>query len=70
LDQWEDKNTHQKQSKLKVVLETFSFVDSNRGDASPVSRAPAPAAAAGTPVPASAPAEPEGAPVEEDDVPF
>ena len=25
LDQWEDKNTHQKQSKLKVVLESFSF---------------------------------------------
>src|SRR5437762_14062549 len=31
LDQWEDKNTHQKQSKLKVVLESFSFIDSNRG---------------------------------------
>src|SRR3974390_2516662 len=31
LDQWEDKNTHQKQSKLKVVLEGFSFIDSNRG---------------------------------------
>ena len=32
LDQWEDKNTHQKQSKLKVVLEQFSFLDSgNRG---------------------------------------
>ena len=23
LDQWEDKNTHQKQSKLRVVLESF-----------------------------------------------
>ncbi len=30
LDQWEDKNTHQKQSKMKVVLESFSFLDSNR----------------------------------------
>src|SRR3979490_707137 len=28
LDQWEDKNTHQKVSKLKVVLESFSFIDS------------------------------------------
>src|SRR5216684_1615591 len=28
LDQWEDKNTHQKMSKLKVVLEGFSFIDS------------------------------------------
>ena len=32
LDQWEDKNTHQKQSKLKVVLEGFSFIDSKGGD--------------------------------------
>jgi len=27
-DVWEDKNTKQKQSKLKVVLESFSFIDS------------------------------------------
>jgi single-strand DNA-binding protein len=27
LDQWEDKNTQQKQSKLKVILESFSFID-------------------------------------------
>ena len=71
-DTWEDKNTKQKQSKLKVVLESFSFIDSNRGDSggggsaeAPRSR-PAPAAAA-------APA-PEGdeadAPPEGDDVPF
>src|SRR3989441_903917 len=53
LDQWEDKNTHQKQSKLKVVLESFSFIDSNRGDGSAPSEnrarsvaAPAPAAVA------------------------
>ena len=50
LDQWEDKNTHQKQSKLKVVLETFSFLDSNRGDGGNASesrpRAPRPARAA------------------------
>src|SRR5213075_3370983 len=31
LDQWEDKTTHQKVSKLKVVLETFSFIDSKGG---------------------------------------
>src|SRR5215467_3574109 len=30
LDQWEDKNTHQKQSKLKVVLEGFSFLGTGR----------------------------------------
>ena len=31
-DQWEDKNTHQKQSKLKVRLESFSFIDTKGVD--------------------------------------
>src|SRR5215471_8687787 len=48
LDQWEDKNTHQKQSKLKVVLESFSFLDSNRGGEG--SEGPRRAAAATAPV--------------------
>ncbi len=70
LDQWEDKNTHQKQSKLRVILESFSFLDSNRGDSAPAEPRPRPAATA-----AAAPATPEPAgsdapPVEEDDVPF
>jgi single-strand DNA-binding protein len=71
-DTWEDKNTHQKQSKLKVVLDGFTFIDS-RG---PESGAPAPASS-GHPAAASAasadvppPAEPEAAPPEQDDVPF
>ena len=69
LDQWEDKNTHQKQSKLKVVLESFSFIDSNRGDS------PAPAVARPATVPAAAaeappPAEAAAAEPEQDDVPF
>jgi single-strand DNA-binding protein len=76
LDQWEDKNTHQKQSKLKVVLEGFSFLGSGRaGDVAVASDSPrvrtattpaAPTASAA----ASAPAEPDVPPVEEDDVPF
>jgi single-strand DNA-binding protein len=73
LDQWEDKNTHQKQSKLKVVLESFSFLGGNRGDDSSGGEAPRqrPAAPA-APTPAAAPetSEPAGAPPEEDDVPF
>src|SRR5438876_5762410 len=32
LNEWEDKNTHQKVTKLRVVLESFSFIDSNRAD--------------------------------------
>jgi single-strand DNA-binding protein len=70
-DTWEDKNTKQKQSKLKVVLESFSFIDSNRGDSGGggSSEAPRSRPAATSPVPA-----PEGgeadAPPEGDDVPF
>src|SRR5262245_59554029 len=73
-DTWEDKNTHQKQSKLKVVLESFSFLDSNRGDAGGPSpdaarpRATAPASSAATPA-AAAESESENAP-SDDDVPF
>ena len=70
LDQWDDKQTGQKRSKLGVVAETVQFLGSPpSGDASnapnTVSRpASAPAAA-----PVAEPAEPEGAP-EGDDVPF
>ena len=73
LDQWEDKNTHQKQSKLKVVLESFSFLDSNRGDAGVPPEAPrARPAAAAAPAPGEAPppAEADAPAPEEDDVPF
>jgi len=72
LDTWEDKNTHQKMSKLKVVLESFSFLDS-RGDGGGGGggesfRKAAPAAAA----PAAAANGPEemGEPPSDDDVPF
>jgi single-strand DNA-binding protein len=75
LDQWEDKNTHQKQSKLKVVLESFSFIDS-RGPAegapgeAPRARPAAAAAPAAAPGAAPEPAEAEPSAHEEDDVPF
>ena len=68
LDQWEDKNTHQKQSKLKVVLEGFSFIDTKGAD----SGAAAPPSAARSAAPSRAPEPPEAEPPqpEEDDVPF
>src|SRR5881397_1214879 len=69
LDQWEDKNTHQKQSKLKVVLESFTFIDSKPVDGSASSARPAPVPATASAPPPEAP-EPEAAPPEEDDVPF
>jgi single-strand DNA-binding protein len=68
LDTWEDKNTHQKVSKLRVVLESFSFLDSRGDGGGGESRKPA-----GPTIPAASAAAPEEAPAEppsEDDVPF
>jgi single-strand DNA-binding protein len=63
-DTWEDKNTKQKQSKLKVVLESFSFLDSgNRGDGGSAPSRPAPAAS-------PAAESPDSEPPQDDDVPF
>lgn len=70
LDQWDDKQTGQKRSRLGVVLESFSFLDSGaRGDAAspapPRPRPPAePASGAG------AGAAEEAGPPPDDDVPF
>lgn len=73
LDQWEDKTTHQKKSRLGVVLESFSFLDSGRGDAGPPEASGAKSAPA-TPAPPAPPsptvAESDAGPAEEDDVPF
>ena|SRR5580765_5853253 len=72
LDQWDDKQTGQKRSRLGIVLENFQFLDSGRGDgAGGGSRSSAPSAPPSAASSADAP-EPEGpgpAP-EEDDVPF
>jgi single-strand DNA-binding protein len=70
LDTWDDKQTNQKRSKLKIVLESFQFLDGGRpegGGGGGGAGAPArrPAAAADS-APAS---EPEPPPVD-DDVPF
>lgn len=70
LDQWEDKNTHQKQSKLRVVLESFSFIDSKPTDASASTPSSATRTAAAPASPASEPGEAEAPPHEQDDVPF
>ena len=35
LDTWEDKNTHQKVSKLKVRLESFSFIGTKGAEGAP-----------------------------------
>jgi single-strand DNA-binding protein len=70
LDSWEDKTTKQKVSKLKVVLESFSFIDSKGGDggAPEAPSAPRPSRPAAT-APTAEPIEGDGPP-ESDDVPF
>jgi len=69
LDQWDDKQTGQKKSKLGVVAETVQFLGSapgaGEGGAPAAARAPRPAPSA----PASEPVEGDGPP-ESDDVPF
>ena len=81
LDQWDDKNTGQKVSKLRVVLETFQFLGGKSGDGGPSGPPSAPAAprpARPSAPPPPAPSAPSGGggsdfddpPPEEDDVPF
>ncbi|HYE30129.1 MAG TPA: single-stranded DNA-binding protein [Methylomirabilota bacterium] len=83
LDTWEDKNTHEKKSKLGVVLESFQFLDSgSRGEGGDGEGGAAPArSAASAPFRRAAPAqpaaqgfssnaEPDVIPPEDDDVPF
>jgi single-strand DNA-binding protein len=75
LDQWDDKQTGQKRSKLGIVLEGFQLLGGgNRGEGGgDASRRPAasaaPAVAAATQAEPPPPAA-EPAPPEEDDVPF
>jgi single-strand DNA-binding protein len=78
LDQWDDKQTGQKRSRMGVVLETFTFLGSGNRDDAGGESAPrprptpgvAPAGAPSSPAPANEPSEPDGHPPEEDDVPF
>lgn len=75
LDQWDDKATGQKRSKLGVVLEMFQFLDSgNRGEGGADASRPAAGAAAGSAgrvaqAPAPAADDADALP-SEDDVPF
>ena len=74
LDQWDDKQTGQKKSRLGVVLESFSFIDSaNRGEGGtqpPSSPAPARATRPAAPASSEAPPDADNAAPSEDDVPF
>ena len=72
LDQWDDKESGQKRSKLKVVCESFQFLGAPKGAAGggEFSEQP-PAAKPARPRPAAAPAAEEAPPAEgEDNIPF
>ena len=73
LDQWEDKQTQQKRSRLGVVLESFSFLDSGTREGGEFTGGgggvAAPSARPSRP-PSATPPPSEGMPPEEDDVPF
>ena len=70
LDQWEDKNTHQKQSKLKVVLDGFSFLGTRGEDGGGSGEAPRPPRPSAPPAASPEPSEPADPAAAEDDVPF
>jgi len=84
LDQWDDKNTGQKVSKLRVVMESFQFIGGPKsGEGGPMPSASASASASPSSAPGSSappraprPASPppsdssEGPPSDVDDVPF
>ncbi len=67
LDQWDDKQTGQKRSRLGVVLEGFQFLGGPRSEGAGENRRPPPPPPA---EPASSGPETEAPPGEEDDVPF
>lgn len=66
LDQWEDKQTGAKRSKLGVVLESFSFVGKKEDGAG----ATAPASRHARPDRPTAPPSADGPPIDDDDVPL
>ncbi len=68
LDQWDDKQTGQKRSRLGVVLEGFQFLGGGQGRGQEgAAPGPRPAAAAKPDAPA---ADADAPPPEDDDVPF
>ena len=71
LHTWEDKQTSQKQSKLRVDLESFKFVGPpSAREGAPSAEAPRPRPAAAAAPEVAEPVEPAGPPPEDDDVPF
>lgn len=69
LDQWEDKTTREKRSRMKVVLESFQFLDS-AGQGEPSKADSGPSDAAPVQRPAPRPQTAAARPGPDEDVPF
>ncbi|MEQ1852621.1 MAG: single-stranded DNA-binding protein [Chthoniobacteraceae bacterium] len=70
LDQWDDKQTGQKKSKLRVVADTFEFLGSREGGAPQSAEGPsAPAQRRAPSAPPRPPADPD-LDAQPDDIPF
>jgi single-strand DNA-binding protein len=73
LDQWEDKNTKEKRSRMKVVLENFQFLGSGRADGAASGGGGGGEGGYAAPAPRATPSKPAAAPAQEnidEDVPF
>ncbi len=76
LDQWEDKNTKEKRSRMKIVLEAFQFLGDSRGGqaggggAGGEEGGSSPSFERSSPPPRSAPKAPPASESLDEDVPF
>lgn len=75
LDQWEDKNTKEKRSRMKIVLEQFQFLGDSRGGggaggAAPAEADQAPSPERHSPPPRSGGTKPASTENLDEDVPF
>lgn len=70
LDQWEDKQTQQKKSRLGVVLESFQFLDSGNREGGGGGGGDMPRSRPAAAKPAAAVEDSEASAPEDDDVPF
>lgn len=71
LDQWEDKESGQKRSKVKVVIESFHFVDSKGEGAAPTpAQAPASKPSTGWSKRTATAAAPSAPMMADEDIPF